>query len=125
MKKYLLLISVISVFFVCQVYATPVEVLSRNTIEVNTIDGNYSMPKTKRIVDVIFVPGNAGTDTCVVKDMNGATNGNEPVTIYFKSDIDGTVQIYNGRGVKHRLLIDFSDSRTSLSTGALLIIHTK
>lgn len=89
-----------------------------HTIEVSAMDSDYDMPNAKKIKDVIFYPGGAG-DICIIRDTNGA---DDPVSIPFSSS-DGKVQIYKGGGVLMKLQIDYDDARTSLTAGALVIIH--
>lgn len=123
MQKYLVIIFIILLFIPFGASATTVKI-AKNTIELSSIDGSWTMPKAKRIADVILYPG-ANTDTCIFNDINGASVSNSPVTVPLKTDTDMRPQIYEGKGrAKYRLYLDFADTRTSLSAGAVIVIHT-
>ena len=123
MKKYILIALLIFILFPFYASAAPTYKHAKNTIALSSIDDNWEMQKADQIIDVILYPG-ATTDVCVIKDTNGATIANAPLTIPLKTDSDMRPQIYEGKGIKHKLYIDYDDPRTSLSAGAVIIIHT-
>ena len=124
MKKYILCILLIILLIPAISFSAPVEKYAKNTIELSSIDGPWTMPKAKHIIDVILYPG-ATSDVCIIRDINGAAIVDAPVTIPLKTDSDMRPQIYEGKGIKHRLYLDFSDARTSLSAGAVIIMHVR
>lgn len=114
MKKIILLILVAVFVFPIIAIAAATEDPDSQTIDLSSIDADWTMTSAKAIDYVIFVPG-AADDILVIR--TGSVTG--PRRIYMQSD-DGYPRIVYMNGAKLKLAIEFDDQ--TLTAGHMVLI---
>lgn len=117
MKKVILFVLLVLFAFPVTAPAAVTEDPDSQTIDLSTIDSDWTMDAPKRIDYIIFVPG-AANDVLVIR--TGSVTG--PRRIYMKPDDDHPRIIYLD-GAKLKLAIEFDD--LTLSAGHMVLIGLK